>query len=160
MNGIKFSAKVSDSGELVGFNPTADDLKFLFANKDVEIVIRKKKKIRSQALNSYYWAEVVPKIQMGLKQTGEKLTLDGTHEWISDFFSTINKEQTHDFLKDRFIEKVTIDEDSGEIIQNEITTKTDREQFWEYIEQIVRFAAEHLDIQIYYPNEQSRLGLQ
>jgi len=159
-NGVSFPAKVSVEGELVGFYPTKDDLKILFGGHDVEVLVRRKKKIRSLALNSYYWSEVVPKIQEGLKQTGERLSLDETHDWIKDFFSTISKEQTHDFLKDRFIEKVTVDEDSGEIIENEMTTKIEREAFWNYIEHIIQFAAENLEVQIYYPKEQSKLGLQ
>lgn len=132
-----------------------------FGAVELEIVIRKKKRIRSRAMNSYYWAEVIPKVQQGLKETGLQLTVDGVHDWLGEFFDVTNTEQVHDFLKRMFIEKITVDEDTGEITQNELSTKKmNRDEFWEYVEQIIKFAAENLNVQIMYPNEQGRLEMQ
>lgn len=132
----------------------------LLADGEYELVVKKKKNVRSLALCRYYWAEVVPKVQAGLKNIGEQLNLKQTDEWLLDFFDSITKEQAHSYLKERFIDKDIVDEATGEITKNRITTTNmTNSQFQDYIAQIVQLGAEHLGVQILQPNEQAEIDL-
>ena len=157
---LKYTGRVKD-GVLTIVNRKVMDKELIqFEGKEVEIIIRKKKRIRSLQLNKYYWAEVVPKIQEGLKQTGERLSLQQTDQWLLDFFESITKEQAHQYLKDRFIEKESVDTETGEIKKNKITTTNmTNSQFQDFIAQIVQLGAEHLGVQILQPNEQAEINL-
>lgn len=155
MNDLKYTGEVKDGVlHIRNRKDMVDDL--LFVSGEVEIIIRKKKRIRSLKLNSYYWAEVVPKIQAGLKELGTRLNLSETDQWIEDYFKSTSSDQAHQYLKDRFIEKEIVDQDSGEIIKNKITTTNmSNSEFLDYIAQITQFGAEMLGVQILQPNEQS-----
>ena len=157
---LKYTGKVKD-GILTIVNRKVMDKEILqFEGKEVEIIIRKKKRVRSLALNRYYFAEVVPKIQGGLKELGTRLNLEETDQWILDFFESITKEQAHQYLKDRFIEKESVDTETGEIKKNKITTTNmTNSQFQDFIAQIVQLGAEHLGVQILQPNEQAEINL-
>lgn len=136
----------------------SNEVRTYFAGKEFELVIREKKKVRSKKLNAYYWAEVVPKIQAGLMDLGTRMNLQETDLWLLQFFKTITETQAHEFVKNKFIPKETVDKDTGEVIKNKLTTSTMTNiQFQDYIFQITQFAAEILHIQIYAPNEQEQL---
>lgn len=158
MNELRLLLKTDDSPERLF---ARSNVRAQLGPGELEIIIRKKKRIRSLAMNSYYWAEVVPKVQQGLKETGLLLTVDGVHDWLGEFFDVAKPEHVHEFLKHMFIEKISVDEDTGEIFKNELSTKRmARDDFWEYVEQIIQFAAEKLNVQIMYPREQSRLEME
>ncbi len=158
MDEIIFTARIKDGKLYIVNRAQFDEQVILFGDKELEIIVRKKRRIRSPNMNRYYWAEVVKKVQQGLKETGDRLTLSETDEWIKEVFETITKEQAHEFLKDRFIDKIEVDEDTGEIAKKKITTTNmTTSEFQDYIATIVQFAAENLNIQILMPGEQSQM---
>ena len=115
-----------------------------FDGKEVQIVIEKKKKARSLLQNAYYFAVCIPMVREGLKDTGWKLS----------------KEDTHEFLKDKFLFKEVVNENTGElknikIGSSELTTV----QFMDYIADIQQFASEYLSINIPEPGEQLTVEL-
>lgn len=115
----------------------------------VEIIIRRKIKKRSFNQNAYYWAVVIPAIQKGIHELGERLTLNETENWLIDFIASTDKEFTHTFLKNKFIERLQIDESTGEIIEVKPSTrKLNKEDFSEYLERVIQFANEVLEIEI------------
>lgn len=116
-----------------------------FAGKKLEIIIRKKRSRRSVEQNAYYWGVVIPMVQNGLKDVGYVVDKDGTHE----------------FLKDRFNRIELVNEKTGEILNTTgSTTKLSTTEMMEYFAEIQRWAAEYLNIEIPDPGEQTELSFE
>lgn len=110
-----------------------------FEGQQVIVTIEKAKKKRSNPQNSFYWGCVIPIIQSGLKEVGELMTL----------------EQTHDLLKLRFLkETILVNEESGEYIERvKSTTELSTVEFMELIQNVQIFAVEYFGVEIPEPNE-------
>jgi hypothetical protein len=105
----------------------------------IKVTIEKRYSRRSSRQNSYYWGVVVSII----------------HERLVEFGWDVTQEETHEFLKDRFNRREYISPDTGEVFSVIKETKgMDTVEFNRYIEDIIRFSAETLDVQVPYPNEQ------
>lgn len=103
-----------------------------FGNAELEITIQKKRITRSLPQNRYYFAVVVTMIQERFKELG--------HEGIT-------KELTHEYLKGRYLFKEVINEATGEVLKLPLsTTELTKSEFSEYIENVIKFASESLDI--------------
>lgn len=108
-----------------------------------EIEIKKKNK-RSLQQNAYYWSCVVAMVHEGLRDMGNDVSLQETHEW----------------LKYKFNAKEIVNTIVGEVEQVPMsTTELNKEDFAAYIEKIQQFAAEYLNIQIPNPGEQLAMEL-
>jgi hypothetical protein len=119
-----------------------DNLLKDFKGSDVLITVSKKFKRRSVNQNSYYWGVVVTEIRDRLNELGHNVTLDLTHE----------------MLKARFNTQESVNESTGEVFKFPMsTTEMNTEEFCEYIDKIIIFAKQSLDIDILYPNEQGEL---
>lgn len=95
-----------------------------FPDQPIVLTVDKPKRKRSNNQNEYYWGVVVELIRQSLKErSGFDLT----------------KEETHDFLKSKF----NSIEVAGLLIPKS-TTALSTEQFNQYIETIVKWAAEIL----------------
>lgn len=127
-----------------------------FEGSRIEIIIKRKKKRRSLPMNSYYWAEVIPKVQKGLHELGTRLSLEETDLWLIDFLRGISKEQAHMFLKERFIDNQIVDESTGEVTNKKPSTATlSTSEFQDYVSDVVQFASEHLSVLINPPGQQT-----
>lgn len=71
-----------------------DFLNFCKAHKSkrFSIEVRVLQPNKSKGLRGYYFAEVVPKMRLCLKQSGYNLTLDQTHDFIKQFSPVMNDE--------------------------------------------------------------------
>jgi predicted nucleic-acid-binding protein len=106
----------------------------IFQNAEIEITFQKKRSYRSSMQNRYYFGVVVTMIQERFKELG--------HEGIT-------KELTHEYLKGRFLFKEVVNEVTGEVLKLPLsTTELTKSDFSEYLEQVIKFAAESLDILI------------
>lgn len=113
------------------------------AEGSYELKITKKNK-RSLNQNSYYWAAVIPLVHEGLRDMGNDVSL----------------EETHEFLKAQFNSKELVNTSTGEIMKAPMsTTELSKEGFSIYIEKIQHFAAEYLNVYIPGPNEQTKIDL-
>jgi hypothetical protein len=124
-------------------NLIADALNF-YEGKEIIIKIEKAKKKRSNPQNSYYWGVIIPIIQNCLKDSGNLLSNDNTHE----------------LLRLKFL-KITIlaNEDTGEFIERiKSTTELTTSQFMDYIAEIQQFAAEYFGVTIPNPNDDLKLN--
>lgn len=116
-----------------------------FEGKELTLILKPFKKLRSNSQNRYYWGLVIPIWQKILKD-----------EW-GDFYS---KEETHEFLKYNcnYIEKVN--QETGEILRLSKSTKenttSDQEDFHL---QCRNLALEMFNIEIPLPNEQIEIEL-
>jgi len=111
-----------------------------FEGKDLELIIRRKRKHRNSQQNRYYWGVVVQMICEALREQG--------HD--------VEKDDTHEFLKMRCNGKDLVSEHSGEVLTIGQSTKDMATiEFVEYVDRCKTFAIEFLGIQRFpEPNEQ------
>lgn len=110
-----------------------------FEGRNVDISISRMQTTRSLRQNSYYWGVVIPLAQVGFYEIGY------------DF----DEKETHEFLKNKFLSKDVIDESTGEVLGKIATTrKISTLEAEKYYEDIRRFGAEFLNINIPMPNEE------
>jgi hypothetical protein len=104
-----------------------------------KVVISSYKK-RSLPQNAYYWAAMLPMVKDGLREVGynEVKSLDDAHEILK-----------HLFLK----RKLSNDNTGDEIVIPGSTAKLTTIEFNTFIDEVIRWAAEYLGIQIPLPNE-------
>lgn len=94
-------------------------------------------KRRSDQQNRYYHGCVIPLVKEGLNAMGYR----------------VDDEETHEFLKLKFLTKKIANED-GEFIEFPGSTKKlTTVEFNEFIESVIQFGSEFLSITIPYPNE-------
>lgn len=127
----------------------------LLTDGKVEIIIKSKRKLRSLPQNSYYWGVVIPHIQKAIKEIGENMTLNETEKWIAEYLCATDSEFIHLFLKEKFIERMKVIESTGEIIETKklSTRLMNKDEFGDYLNRVIQFANETLQIYIPSPNE-------
>jgi len=129
--------------EIVNFDSDADKaklwakLKMLKGKQTVEI--KRWRKTRSLNACRFYWGVVIEHVRAGILEAwGENLSPD----------------EVHLALKDRFMRRPIVDRISGEIKgYTHATTVVDTPLFSEYLEKVIKFAAEDLVVSIPSPNE-------
>lgn len=139
---LKLYGKYDESGKLSFVNAKRyEQDKKAFIGRDVEILIKDRGKRTSQT-NRYYWGVLVEEIRIELHRRGNQM--DG--------------EQVHEFLKFHFNKKYIHDE-HGEVLTEYggSTADMNQEEMSEYMEKIIRWAAEKLQITIGAPGEQTDL---
>jgi hypothetical protein len=99
---------------------------------DVTILIKKRGK-RSLPQNAYYWSTIVPEVRIALREKGARLDMEQTHEFLKFHF---NKQYIHG--------------EGGEVISEYggSTTSLNKTEFSEYIERIMIWSAEKLQLAI------------
>ena len=102
-----------------------------YNNKTVEVTIKEYKPKRSNQLNQYYWGVVV--------------------KIISDY-TGYTKEETHELLKQTFLKKKVLIEDTW-YDTTESTTKMNNKEMLEFIEEVKQWAAQTLYVYIPDPHE-------
>jgi len=114
-----------------------------FEGKEVEILVRKKRKRRSLMQNAYYFGVIVPIVRQGLIDAGYK----------------VSKEDTHEYLKSKFAREEIVNEATGEILPIPgSTARMTTSKMMDYFAEITQFAAEFLNVQIPAPGEQTRFN--
>jgi len=139
---LEYSAKVEAGKVIIQNRKQLDkDLKF-FEGKSMTITIEKKRSKRSSPQNRYYWGVVIPIFREGLIDAG----------WNR---FNCSKEKVHEMLKEKFLPKNEIvNQVTGEIIEMPASTSEQtKSEMIEYIDDIIRFSAEFLNVQIPLPNE-------
>lgn len=132
----------------------AEDIRTQCPDGSYELILRKKKKTVSNQLRRYYFGVVVKLVKEGLKDAGMRVNLQETDQWIKDILAKLDTKTVHEYLKDLFIDKIIIDESTGEIIQNEISTKRmTNTQFMDYYAPVYEWGKTFLGIDIPEPNE-------
>ena len=137
-----FQAKVSKGSLALTNRSLFNNTIACLRDGDYVMEIKEKKKKRSNSQNSYLWAVVNQMVCRRLIDLGHDVSI----------------EETHDFLKASFNYKELVNEDTGEVFKiPRGTSELSTEEFSEYIERVIRFGAEVLDIQIPLPNEQMEI---
>jgi hypothetical protein len=103
-------------------------------------------KNRTNPQNRYYWGCCLTLVKEGLQDIGYR--------------EVRTNEDAHEVLKYLFLKKLIPNEETGEVIEIlGTTTKLSTTEFNEYIERIIQWASEYLNIQIPLPNEQLEMNL-
>jgi hypothetical protein len=91
---------------------------------------------RSKEANGYYWSTVLPHVTAGIREAWGEI----------DF----TDDESHEFLKRRFLEKPVINRNNGEVVgyTEPSTAKLDTAEFGAYLDNVIKFAAEYLNIEI------------
>jgi len=117
-----------------------------FENKTIKITIERSRRKRSNQQNAYYWGVCLPIVQNGLYDaTGETRDLNSIHYQI--------------LLPLLAPKREIVNKESGEVINEKMTssemTTTD---FMEYINEVQKWSAEFLNVDIPDPNEELTLN--
>lgn len=100
---------------------------------------------RSLQQNKFYWAVCVPMVKDGLRDMG--------------YDAVRTESDAHEVLKALFLKTHFVNEKTGEAIEYVCsTTKLSTVLFMDYIESIIRWAAEYLNVQIPFPGEQVEIS--
>ncbi len=152
---IVYNGNINEDGALHVVNRKNFDEEIRrFGKAEVEVIIRRKRRTVSSPLRRYYFGVIVKMISVRFKELGSKIELLEADEWVRTLVMNANTETVHAFIKDMFIESVTIDEDTGEIVKTDKSTKRmTNVEFMEFYTPVYQWAAEVLDIQIPEPNE-------
>ena len=102
-----------------------------YNDKTVEVIIKEYKPKRSNQLNQYYWGVVVK---------------------IISNYTGYTKEETHELLKQTFLKKKVLIEDTW-YDTTDSTTKLNNKEMLEFIEEVKQWAAQTLYVYIPDPHE-------
>jgi hypothetical protein len=145
---LTYLARVTDAGEVRAPKRMRAEIVAAFRGKEIEFVVRRKRRHRTNAQNAYYWAVVVPYVLRGFADLGNDLSENNPDDLA----------QVHEFLKHRFIPGREIADANGEVHQLPPTTTTlNVADMMDYISKIQQFAAEYLNITIPEAGEQTEL---
>ncbi len=100
-----------------------------------KVSIRKCRPNRTLSQNAWYWACVLPAVVGGLEECwGEKMELEDAHAW----------------LKAKFNSATIVNRTTGEVVDHrpKSTASLDVAEFSEFIERVIKFAGESLQVTI------------
>ena len=132
------------SGKLPGIKPISEILEHL-EGKEITVTFDYYVRKRSTAQNAYYWPVIVEYVMEALIDAGYRR-------------EALDHETVHDYLKDkflRFMKRRIYNRETGKYIVTKPTTTTMTTwEFMDYMEAIVIWAAEFLNIQIPDPDKE------
>ncbi len=118
-----------------------------FEGKTVELIIKGVKNTRSLNMNSYYWAVVMASLT---KYFNEEQT----------FNKKVDINITHALMKDRFLgDNIWTLPNGEELKEPEGSSGLSNQEFIDYFENIIAWAAEMFGLEIPKPNEREMLAI-
>ena len=138
MNSITITSKV-DQGRLVRNKGKIKNAIQHFEGKEVELVIRKKKRQRTTPQNAYYFGVIIP------------ITINAINDEWGEIWGI---DKTHDFYKQMFLYEEKVNEQTSEVIKipKSSTENTTIEQE-EFHLQCKEFLKEWFNVDVPLPNE-------
>jgi len=132
---LEYNGYVRDGQMFIRNRPDFDHEIKRFDGKDVEIIVQKKRNVRSLQQNKLWWLYVtILSQELGYE-----------------------KDEMHMICKFKFLKRERVVESTGEIIPYlESTTRLSRTEFGEVVDAIIRWAAE-MNIVLPIPNQQLEL---
>jgi hypothetical protein len=135
---MKFFGSVKDGKLILSQKEALNQWVNSLDEKSVSIEIKEVGTRRSVQQNAYWWGVAIPYLQRGLTDLGWDLTA----------------EEVHYFIKDKFLKKQIVNNQTGEMTSMVGDTRTlSKKDFGEFLERVQRFAATTLSVIIPDPNE-------
>ena len=143
MKSIAVISKVSSGRFVRNHGMIANAVKH-FEGKEIEIVVKRRKKLRSNPQNSYYFGVIIP------------LTINA----VSDEWGEIwDAHKTHDFYKTMFLYEEVSHYDTGEIIKiPKSSTDNSTIQQEQYHLKCIEFLKEWFNVYVPLPNEHLKIS--
>jgi hypothetical protein len=131
--------------------PDIDKFKQAIASLGDGFYINRIEKIfgkRTNLQNAYYFGVVVPAVREGLKEVGyETESIDEVHEFLKGKFIVLEGRK-----RKRLINKITGEIKYINVVKS--SRKLSTIEFNAYLERIIQWSAEYLNVVIPYPNEE------
>lgn len=132
--------KISYKGQFV-------DMVRQFPDCRIKLTVEKLYKKRSNEQNAYIHGYLIPEVTKGLIDQGYPP-------------EQINNQVTKTFLKSKFLRHEIYNEVTGEYVETILnTSELTTTQMCEFVDNVIRWAAEDLGIKILLPNEQVEMEL-
>lgn len=145
MKGLVFEGRVSEDGTIHLPKTMRKQLVAAYRGKAIVVTVRRKRRTRSNEQNAYYWACVIPALIHAFNELGTPMQPDNADD----------KEAMHCFFRDKFLKGREMVTAQGEVFNlPPTTTELSKDEFAQYLDEIMKWAAEHLNIVIPAPNEQ------
>ena len=114
-----------------------------FEGKDVEVIIKRRRKYRSSPQNAYYFGVIIP------------ITVNAIYNEWGEVWS---KEKVHEFFKIKFLFYERVNEETAEIIQiPKSTTDNSTIEQEEFHLKCMEFLKEWFNVEVPLPNENIRI---
>ena len=130
-----------ENGEIKLPKKMRPDMIRAFEGKDIEVIIRKQLKRRSNSQNAYLWGVAYQMVSDWLNQNDE--------------FGAWTPTDVHDILKFKFLREEKINTETGEIVfeYTKSTTDLTTTEMMDYVTMIQKWASEFFGLYIPDPNE-------
>lgn len=144
---LEYYGKVTKEGEISLPKRMRTEIIEYFSGKSIELVVKQKRKYRSSPQNAYYWSVVIPYVLRGFRDLGHQELVEGSAECSN---------MIHELMKQRFLYNgITLEDSKGNVYDlPSSTTRCSTTEFMDYLDRVVRFAAECLNVNIPAPSEQ------
>lgn len=146
---LTYSGPVSDDGAIAIPKRARKEIGQAFAGQNVEVVIKKLRRSRSNQQNRYYWGVVVAMVLQALHDLGNQDLKPGHPD---------SANIVHEFLKQKFLPPVIASDAHGQELRLPPSTrKQNTAEMMDYISEIQMWAVEFLNVVIPDPGEQMEM---
>lgn len=144
MTETEASGYVTEGGKFIIENkkPFTENVGQLFKGQRVRIIVREDFKTVTDKIRRYYFGPLLGHLQDAFKDAGSHYTKKELDDKMRRLF--LVKEKAHTETGEILVEPKSLSKEKREVSNYDMR---------QYIEQIIRFAVEHLDYGIAYPNE-------
>jgi hypothetical protein len=143
MNSITIPSKVLN-GTLVNNKGKINNAIKHFEGKEIEIVVKQRKKLRSHPQNSYYFGVIIP------------LTINAVSDEWGEMWDA---HKTHDFYKTMFLYDEVTHYDTGEVIKiPKSSTDNSTIEQEKYHVKCIEFLKEWFNVYVPLPNEHLKIS--
>lgn len=141
---LQFYGKVQDGKISLPSKRLKQEVVGQFDGRSIEVTFQLKRKRRSNNQNAYYWGVVIPRILQAFIDLGNDLQSGNNG----------HAELIHNYLLDKFLDNgIDLFDVDGNIEKTRSsTTRCTTTEYMEYLDRIIQWAAECLNIVIPEPN--------
>ena len=152
MTTLTYQGKVSDAGQIDLPKRLRQEVSEQLCGKRIEVTFKQQRKTRSTPQNAYYWSVVIPYVLDGFIELGHDLQSGNAD----------HKEMIHGLLKDKFLHNgIEVADANSELYTLPPSTRRcNVVEFMDYLDQIIRWAAECLNVTIPDSGEQGKFAFE
>ena len=160
MNELNFYGDIDEDGTLtIVHRKTFDEGLRHLGKCHVEGNIKKKKIVLTGKQRGYFFGYIIPTMIARMREKAMDIQTPKEYEWVVWFFLSLNEKSLFEHLKDWFIEDI-VDTETGEITQQKKSIRRmSKSEFSDFLERVILFCAEKLQLVILPPDTQTDIDL-